>query len=160
MGTRPAHSWDDGKNPRVKVLGPWLCYFCVKVRVLMRAICALLALSASALRVPAPPKLTRALLLPAPPKLTRALRVSAPPELTRRNLFAPATASFLALGSPSLCAAETNEEKEAKKAAKAAAMKRVREERARAEARAQAEEYARVMSLAGKGVEGATSTSR
>ena len=159
MGTRPAHSWDDGKNPRVKVLGPWLCY-CVKVRVLMRAICALLALSASALRVPAPPKLTRALLLPAPPKLTRALRVSAPPELTRRNLFAPATASFLALGSPSLCAAETNEEKEAKKAAKAAAMKRVREERARAEARAQAEEYARVMSLAGKGVEGATSTSR
>jgi len=126
----------------------------------MRAICALLALSASALRVPAPPKLTRALLLPAPPKLTRALRVSAPPELTRRALFAPATASFLALGSPSLCAAETNEEKEAKKAAKAAAMKRVREERSRAEARAQAEEYARVMSLAGKGVEGATSTSR
>lgn len=115
----------------------------------MRAICALLALSASALRVPAPPK------------LTRALRVSAPPELTRRAaLFAPATASFLALGSPSLCAAETNEEKEAKKAAKAAAMKRVREERSRAEARAQAEEYARVMSLAGKGVEGATSTSR
>ena len=124
----------------------------------MRAICALLALSASALRVPAPPKLTRALLLPAPPKLTRALRVSAPPELTRRALFAPS--SFLALGSPSLCAAETNEEKEAKKAAKAAAMKRVREERSRAEARAQAEEYARVMSLAGKGVEGATSTSR